>query len=114
MRLCFDIDNTICEEKAKGTHWSEYANVAPIPEMVKYINEMYEKGHYIILATARHMATTESNLGLVNARIGKITYDWLEEHGVKYHEIYFSKPYADYYIDDKAIRPYEIDMIGEI
>jgi capsule biosynthesis phosphatase len=113
-RWCFDIDNTICEEKEKGTHWSEYSNVLPVQEMVDFVNERYELGDYIILSTARHMASTDSNLGLVNSRIGLITYQWLEKHGVKFHEIYFSKPYADYYVDDKSIRPYEVDIVEEL
>lgn len=102
-RWCFDIDNTICSVKPPELPYTEYANVQPYQEMIDFINEKYDAGEYIILATARCMATTQSNLGLINARVGKITYEWLEKHGVKYHEIYFSKPYADYYVDDKAV-----------
>jgi capsule biosynthesis phosphatase len=104
-RWCFDIDNTICEEKPKGTSYEEYANVKPFKHIIDFINERYEAGDYIILQTARHMQTTGANIGLVNARVGKITYDWLEKHNVKYHEIYFGKPIADYMVDDKAVLP---------
>jgi capsule biosynthesis phosphatase len=110
-RWCVDIDNTLCEEKPKGTHWEEYANVEPIKDIVDFINSRYDAGDYIILSTARHMATTGANVGLVNARVGKITYDWLDKHGVKYHEIYFQKPYADYYLDDKALSVNELREI---
>ena len=113
MRLCFDIDGTICEEKPKGTSYEEYANVKPIKPMIDFLNKMYDAGHYIILNTARHMVSTDSNLGLLNARIGKITYEWLDKHGVKYHEIYFAKPYADMYIDDKSILPFEALIASE-
>ena len=102
-RWCFDIDGTICEEKPKGSPYTEYKNVRPIQEMIDFLNSKYDEGDYIILATARHMASTGGNLGLINARVGKITYDWLEKHGVKYHEIYWGKPIADAYIDDKAV-----------
>lgn len=107
-RWCFDIDGTICEQKDFNSHWSGYAHVKPIQDMVDFINERYEAGDYIILSTARHMASADSNLGLINARIGKITYEWLEKNKVPYHEIYFQKPFADAYIDDKSIRPNEI------
>lgn len=108
IKWIFDIDNTICEEKAKGTSYHEYANVKPIQEMVDFVNERYEAGDYIILSTARHMASTGGNVGLINARVGMITYDWLNKHKVKYHEIHWAKPYGAAYVDDKAIRPAEV------
>lgn len=108
IRWCVDIDNTICEEKPKGTSYEEYANVKPIQEMVDFVNERYEAGDYIVLNTARHMASTNGNVGLIQARVGKITLDWLEKHGVKYHELHWGKPYTAAYIDDKSIRPNEV------
>lgn len=56
----------------------------------------------LILQTARHMETCQSNLGAVNAKIAKKTLDWLENHKIPYDEIYFGKPNADIYIDDNA------------
>ena len=50
------------------------------------------------------MKTTQSNQGLVTARVGAITLQWLERYGVEYDEIYFGKPWADIYIDDNAFR----------
>lgn len=102
-RWCFDIDNTICSVKPPSEPYTEYANVTPYQDIIDFINERYNAGDYIILSTARCMATTQSNLGLINARVGKITLDWLEKHGVKFHEIYWGKPYADEYVDDKAL-----------
>jgi len=61
-------------------------------------------GHYIILNTARHMKTTEANVGAVIARQGKILLDWLELHSIPFDELLFGKPYADIYIDDNAYR----------
>lgn len=101
MRICLDLDGVICEIKRPG---QTYADVAPIDEAINTISDLYDQGHYIIINTARHMKTCESNLGLVNAKISKITLDWLERHSVKYHEIYFAKPWADLYIDDNAHR----------
>ena len=39
--------------------------------------------------------------------IGKITFDTLDKYDIPYDEIYFGKPYADYYIDDLAINCYD-------
>lgn len=101
MRICLDLDGVICQIKKPD---QSYADVEPIIDAIKTISELYDQGHRIIINTARHMKTCESNLGLVNAKVAKITMDWLEKHGVKHHEIYFAKPWADLYIDDNAHR----------
>jgi len=49
------------------------------------------------------MKTQGGNLGQVNADIGKITFDTLQKFDIPYDEIYFGKPYADFYIDDLGI-----------
>lgn len=101
MRICLDLDGVICELKQKG---QTYLDVAPIEGAIDKIKQIKEAGHYVIIQTARHMKTCESNLGLVNARITKMTLDWLEKHDIPYDEIYFGKPWAQIYIDDNALR----------
>ena len=59
------------------------------------------------------MATCQSNLGKVMKNVGKTTLDWLEKYGVEYDEIYFGKPNAEVYIDDRAIRFHQWDEISE-
>lgn len=97
----FDLDGTICEEKEKGTNFLEFANVKPIYEVVEKMRMLHQKGDKIIISTARHMGTTKGNLGLINARVSKLTIDWLDKYEVPYDEIYFGKPLGDYYVDDK-------------
>jgi hypothetical protein len=53
------------------------------------------------------MKTSGSNIGLVNKHVGKITFDTLEKFDIPYDEIYFGKPYADYYIDDLAVNAFD-------
>ena len=71
---------------------------------VEFIKKLRAEGHYIIIQTARNMATCESNIGKVMKNIGKVTLEWLEKNGVEYDEIYFGKPNANLYIDDRAFR----------
>lgn len=73
-----------------------------------------DQGHYIIIQTARHMQTCESNLGRVNARISKDTIEWLERHHIPFDEIYFGKPNADIYLDDNAKTFLGWDAINDI
>ncbi len=81
-----------------------YADVAPIPGAAEKVRGLKAAGHKIIIYTARHMKTCQGNAGLVIARIGPMTLDWLKRHDIPYDEIYFGKPWADVYIDDNAVR----------
>lgn len=101
MRIVIDLDGTICPIKKIG---QSYADLLPLPGAVEKIKQLKATGHYIIIHTARNMATQDSNLGKVLKNIGKITLDWLNLHDIPYDEIYFGKPNAHVYIDDRALR----------
>lgn len=101
MRIVIDLDGTICNlKKADET----YADVLIKPKAKEYIQKLRADGHYVIIQTARNMATCESNLGKVLKNVGKVTLEWLEKNEVEYDEIYFGKPNAHLYIDDRALR----------
>jgi histidinol phosphatase-like enzyme len=89
--FCFDIDGTICT-KTKG----KYKDAKPIEKMINLINELYDKGHMIIIYSSRSSECEED--------VDVFTFKQLEEWGVKFHEYYCDKPSADYYIDDKAVK----------
>ena len=50
------------------------------------------------------METFLGNVGKINAVQGPILYEWLEKYEIPYDEIYFGKPNADVYIDDKGLK----------
>jgi capsule biosynthesis phosphatase len=99
MRICLDIDGTICEVRGKT---DDYAAVRPLPQAAERIRSLRAAGHYVILATARHMQTCGSNVGMVVARQAQTLIGWLARHGIEYDELWFGKPHADLYVDDKA------------
>lgn len=101
MRIVIDLDGTICPIKEND---GKYEDLIPLSGAVERINELKQAGHYIIILTARNMATQGSNVGKVMKNIGKITLDWLEKYQISYDEIYFGKPNAHVYIDDRALR----------
>jgi hypothetical protein len=78
------------------------------------IDSLREDGHTIIIHTARHMGSTGHNVGLVLARQGKITLDWLEKNEIHYDEIFFGKPNADITIDDRVLRFETWDLISKL
>jgi capsule biosynthesis phosphatase len=101
MRIVVDIDGTLCPIKEKD---GKYEDLQPLPGAAEAMKELKAAGHYIILQTARNMATQDSNLGKVVKNIGKVTLEWLDKHDIVYDEIYFGKPNGHIYIDDRALR----------
>lgn len=101
MRICFDLDGTLCEYKAIG---GNYRSVRPLPHAAEFVRARKAEGHTIIIATARHMKTCQGNVGMVIARQGATLHDWLAEHNIPYDELHFGKPHADLYLDDNAIQ----------
>jgi len=107
MRVCFDLDNTLVTyPRVSG----DYATVLPIKPMIDLARKMKSEGHCIIIHTARRMKTHAYNVGAVCRDIGRITFDTLEKFDIPYDEVIFGKPYADIYIDDRAVNPYRQDI----
>jgi capsule biosynthesis phosphatase len=97
--LIYDLDKTLCTKKQKG---ETYADVQPIQSMIDQLNRFYDEGFEIIISTARNMVTQGGDVGGVLANVGPDTFDWLKRYEIRYHKIYFQKPYGDLYIDDKS------------
>lgn len=95
MRICFDLDNTLC------VGWP-YDIAKPVPGAAALLKRLKKKGHTVIIQTARGMGTANSVAGLAIKNIGLLTLRQLEEWGFEYDEIYFGKPDADVFVDDKA------------
>ena len=86
--FCVDIDGTLC------TEGEEYHLAKPIEKAIKKVNLLHAAGNTIILFTARGVWS--------NNDWGALTSQQLQRWGVKYHSLQFKKPFADYYIDNKA------------
>jgi len=102
LRICFDLDNTLSRfPTVKGN----YSTCEPIKEVIKFLKFLKSQGIYIIIYTARRMKTHKGNVEEVIKDIGKITIDFLDKNNIKYDELIFGKPYADFYIDDLSVDP---------
>ena len=102
-RFCFDLDNTLV---TCPTVPGDYTTCKPILRVIDYVKRLHADGHYIIIHTARRMRTHGGNIGRVTADVGAITIQQLQDYAVPYDELIFGKPFADFYIDDKAILPF--------
>ena len=90
VRYCFDIDDTICH-----TVGEDYAEATPDLNVVTLIQQLKSLGAEIIIYTARGSKTGIDFRGLTTVQL----HVW----GVPFDELHLGKPYADVYIDDKAI-----------
>lgn len=99
-RFCFDLDNTLVTfPKVKG----DYTTVEPIQSNIDFLNFLYEDGHKIIIYTARRMKTHNGDVAKVEKDIKNTTIETLKNFNIRYHDLIFGKPYADFYIDDLSI-----------
>ena len=102
MIYCFDLDGTLCTlevhgmKEGVGKDKHQYMKAKPMQDRIALVNELYDKGHTIIVETAR---------GAVSG------IDWyastknqLKNWGLKYHTLRTGvKHAADIYIDDKGM-----------
>ena len=95
--FCFDLDGVICT-----TIRGQYNKSKPKKKNIKFINDMYDKGHIIKIFTARYMTRCNGNIKLVK----KAGYDQaqkqLKKWKLKYHNLIMGKPSYDLFVDDKA------------
>ena len=82
---------------------NDYTSVEPIQKNINIVKYLKSLGHTIIIYTARRMKTHNGNIGKIISDIGKITLESLDKFNIPYDEIYFGKPFADYYIDDLSL-----------
>jgi capsule biosynthesis phosphatase len=102
-RICFDLDNTLV---TFPIIMDDFTTVKPIEKNISFLKYLKSFGNTIIIYTSRKMKTHNGN-------IGKITFDTLDKFNIPYDEIYFGKPYADFYIDDLALNCFD-DLEKEI
>lgn len=97
----FDIDGVI----AKIQKDLDYALAEPNEKMVQIINKLYDYGNRIVLFTARGYVTGKDWADITKGQMAR----W----GLKYHELKFGKPNADYYVDDRMLSLERIyDLFG--
>lgn len=98
-RFVFDIDGVIAQYRDD----LNYSQAVPNKKMIQIVNKLYDLGCEIVLFTARGYVTKYD--------WRKITTEQMTTWGVKYHELLFGKPNADYYVDDKML---ELDLLYNI
>lgn len=101
MRIVFDLDGVICQTKQNES--DNYYLLHPYPEAEQSLRDLKSAGHYVILHTARHMKTCHGNVSTIEETYYLDIIDWLNKWGIPFDELHIGKPYADAYVDDRAI-----------
>ena len=88
-----DIDGTICED-IPNEEPERMATAELYPDALETLNNWYDDGHIITFFTSR----TEEHR--------KVTEDWLNKYGFKYHGLLMGKPRGGNYhwIDNHIVR----------
>lgn len=88
-----DIDGTITDD-VPNEDPERMKHVLPYEGSVETLNKWYEEGHIITFFTSR----TEE--------VRKITEDWLDKHGYKYHGLLMGKPRGGNYhwVDNHIVK----------
>ena len=113
---CIDIDGTLTEPH-KGTPW----DAVPLYDRIDKVNKLYDEGATIYLMTARgfvHSTTRYPDDILAQQReadyhVRSRTEKQLKEWGVKYTKLFFGKPRAWKYVDDRAINDFDFFLDKE-
>jgi len=92
MIYCFDLDGTICSPVPN----SQYELAVPDRTVVNEINRLYERGHTILIMTARGCVSKVDHT--------ELTMNQLDTWGVHHHDLLMhAKPQAHLFIDDKGM-----------
>lgn len=91
--IAVDLDGVLC----KSTPQEKYSQAQPIKENINRVNKLHEKGHRIIIHTARGWFLYD------------LTAKWLISNGVEFDQLVMGKLYAHCYIDDLSFTFDEID-----
>lgn len=96
MKLVFDIDGVLCDE-----YHPDVNQRTPYTNRIRTVNDYYDSGHTIIIFTSRGMNSCNDDAIASDLKYRAITEAQLAKWGVKYHALFFGKPNADVYIDNK-------------
>ena len=105
-----DVDDTIL-----FTENRDYDNSLPNVPVVEGLRKLKDKGWKVILMSARGMGRSNGDIASVSEEVIAEIEKFVEKYNVPCDDIILGKPWASYYIDDKAIRPDEfVEKIDEI
>lgn len=96
--ICFDLDGCLCSNTE-----GDYQSALPNQKAIDIVNQLFNKGHKIIIFTSRFMGRTGDNAREAYEQGYNLTKEQLKNWGVLYHELWLGKPRVDIVVDDRAV-----------
>ena len=96
MRIVIDIDGVLCDEYNPDVNQRN-----PFMDRIAYLNGLFEQGHDIVIYTSRGMRSCNNNPIEADKKYRELTTKQLNRWGLCFDELYFGKPNADIYVDNK-------------
>jgi capsule biosynthesis phosphatase len=106
--IVVDFDDTLCIHQNGST--SNIMKGAPNKDLIGRLQYLHREGYNIEIHTARGHFSCDSREE-AERKHGPVIEAWLKKYNVPYNKIDFNKPYGIIYIDDKAMRPNELELI---
>ena len=91
------MDGTLCSNKNRN-----YRKSKPDKKAIHKVNELYEKGNYIIIYTARFMGRFDGNVKKAKKAGYQMSLKQLKKWKVKFHRFHMGKIPYDVLVDDRA------------
>ena len=107
MKLVFDIDGVLCDEENPDVSLRN-----PYIDRIAYVNSLFEQGHDIIIYTSRGMKSCNDNPDEADKKYRELTTKQLNAWGLCFDKLFFGKPNADVYIDNKNASLDFFNMLG--
>jgi capsule biosynthesis phosphatase len=98
--IVFDVDDTILTTENR-----DYENSLPKREVIAGMRAMKDAGWTIVLNTARGMGRSYGDIERVRQEVIEEIEKFCTKFDVPYDTILVGKPWAAYYVDDKALTP---------
>ena len=98
--IVFDVDDTIM-----FTENRDYENSRPNTPLIEGMRALRDAGWHITLMSSRGMGRSGGDIASVEEQVLKEINDFCGKHDVPFNDIILGKPWAAYYVDDKAMTP---------
>ena len=108
--IAFDLDNVLCHRQNEFEKLGplKYDYCIPNEKMIELVNSLYDEGYKIVIYTARGMLQFNGNVTEIYSQLYAKTLKYLDDWGLKYHQLVMGKIYYDILIDDKAVNSLNI------
>ena len=114
--IAFDLDDVLCSrpDGSEQLGVDKYLLCKPNEKMINILNDCYNKGHHIVVYTARGMTQFSGCVPDIYSNLYDLTFGQLNLWGAKYHQLVMGKLHYDLLIDDKAVFSDEIHNLEDI